>query len=127
MIDDIEARHIRGEGPWPRLRLHVERFAPRGASSHSTTTDTAFDVRLQRTGITVRVEPGRTVLAALQDAGVLVASACREGTCGSCETMVLSGEVDHRDSVLGVDERARHDSMMVCVSRAHTDHLVLDV
>jgi ferredoxin len=97
-----------------------------GANRYSTAA-TTFDVYLQRSGITVRVKSGCTVLSALRDAGVLVPSTCREGTCGSCETVVLEGEVDHRDSVLGVDERARHDSMMVCVSRARTDRLVLDV
>jgi ferredoxin len=127
MIDDIEARYVRGEGPWGRLSLHVERFAPREVVARGVASDTAFDVYLQRSGITVRVTSGCTVLSALRDAGVLVPSTCREGTCGSCETVVLEGEVDHRDSVLGVDERARHDSMMVRVSRARTDRLVLDV
>jgi ferredoxin len=73
------------------------------------------------------VEPGRTVLSALQDAGILIPSTCREGTCGSCETAVLAGEVEHRDSVLSAHERTRDESMMVCVSRARTDRLVLDV
>jgi ferredoxin len=66
------------------------------------------------------------VLSALGEAGVLVPSTCREGTCGSCETTVIDGEIDHRDSVLGPDERARHDTMMVCVSRARSPRLVLD-
>jgi cytochrome P450/ferredoxin-NADP reductase len=127
LIDDIEARHVRGEGPWAGLSLHVERFAPRAALGPGTGSGKSFDVYLQRTGVTIRVEPGRTVLSALQDAGILIPSTCREGTCGSCETAVLAGEIEHRDSVLSVHERARGQSMMVCVSRARSGRLVLDV
>ena len=43
---------------------------------------------------------------------------CTEGICGSCETKVIEGEVDHRDYVLTDREKAAGDCMMVCVSRA---------
>ncbi len=36
----------------------------------------------------------------IQAAGVQVLSSCSEGTCGTCETVVIEGEVDHRDAVL---------------------------
>jgi ferredoxin len=54
-------------------------------------------------------------------------SSCRQGTCGTCETGVLAGEPDHRDSILDDAERAAGDCMFVCVSRARTDRLVLDL
>jgi ferredoxin len=66
-------------------------------------------------------------LDALDGAGIPMPSSCREGTCGSCETAVLEGEVDHRDSVLSEQEQAAGQSMMVCVSRARGPRLVLDV
>jgi ferredoxin len=62
----------------------------------------------------------------MAEAGVLIPSTCREGICGSCETTVLQGEIDHRDSVLSPEERATNDTMMVCVSRARSPRLVLD-
>jgi ferredoxin len=51
----------------------------------------------------------------------------RREICGTCETAVLSGEIDHRDSVLNDEERAAGDTMMICVSRAKSDRLVLDL
>jgi hypothetical protein len=50
-----------------------------------------------------------------------------EGTCGTCETAVLDGVPDHRDSVLDESERQANDSMMICVSRGRSDRLVLDL
>ena len=46
---------------------------------------------------------------------------------GTCEAIVLEGDVDHRDSVLNESERAANDAMMVCVSRCFSDRLVLDL
>jgi ferredoxin len=56
-----------------------------------------------------------------------VLSSCAEGTCGTCETGVLDGRPDHRDSVLTADEQAANDCMLICVSRSCTDRLVLDL
>jgi ferredoxin len=58
---------------------------------------------------------------------VQVLSSCQEGTCGTCETTVLSGTPDHRDSVLTDDEQAANDTMMICVSRSCSPRLVLDL
>lgn len=51
---------------------------------------------------------------------------CRDGICGSCETEVLDGEAEHRDYVLTEKERREGGTMMVCVSRARGQRLVLD-
>ena len=67
------------------------------------------------------------VLEAVGSAGVEVLSSCRQGICGTCETGVLAGRPDHRDSLLDDDERAAGDCMYICVSRALTDRLVLDL
>jgi ferredoxin len=58
---------------------------------------------------------------------VQVLSSCQEGTCGTCETTVLSGVPDHRDSVLTSEEQAAGDTMMICVSRSCSARLVLDL
>ena len=71
--------------------------------------------------------PDWSILRALQDAGLPVLFSCSEGTCGSCETAVLDGIPDHRDSVLTAAERAAADTMMICVSRSATPRLVLDL
>jgi ferredoxin-NADP reductase len=105
--------------------LHVERFSP--VATTSAGPDTAFEVTCARSGVSVTVTPGRTVLQALHDAGVEVLSSCTEGICGTCETDVLDGEPDHRDSLLTEEEQAAGDTMMVCVSRSRGHRLVLDV
>ncbi len=105
--------------------LRVERFAPRTDVDYGP--DLGFDVRLHSTGQQLRVEPGCSLLDVLRDAGADVLASCEEGTCGTCETPVLEGVPDHRDSLLTDAERAACDRMMVCVSRARTDLLVLDL
>jgi ferredoxin-NADP reductase len=110
---------------WPEGAVHVERFAPRDQTE--PVRREAFDVVLRRSDRTVLVPPDRSILSALADAGVGVPSSCSEGTCGSCETPVLDGVPDHRDSVLSEQERRRGDCMMICVSRSNGPQLVLDL
>ncbi|MEU7279853.1 PDR/VanB family oxidoreductase [Streptomyces sp. NPDC045431] len=110
---------------WPEGTLHIERFAPKGQEEDASST--SFEVELSRSGITVTVPPDKTVLQAVEEAGVPVLSSCQEGTCGTCETAVLGGAVDHRDSLLTPAEQARNDTMFVCVSRAACPRLVLDL
>ncbi|MCZ2803649.1 PDR/VanB family oxidoreductase [Modestobacter sp. VKM Ac-2983] len=110
---------------WPARALHTERFtaAERGAPVRTA----SFDVELHRTGRTVTVPPDLSVLEALGAVGVDVLSSCRQGTCGTCETTVLAGVPDHRDSLLDDEERAAGDCMYPCVSRSCSDRLVLDL
>jgi ferredoxin len=119
----LEAVERRCAG-WPPGLLRTERFVSAAVSS---ARDGAFEVELRRSGRSLTVPPGQSVLEALGGAGVTVLSSCRQGTCGTCETAVLAGEPEHRDSILDDDERAWNDCMFPCVSRARTDRLVLDL
>jgi ferredoxin-NADP reductase len=110
---------------WPPRSLHVERFAPKPQAEPERTE--AFEVVLQRSELTLTVPPERSVLSVVEEAGVGVLSSCAEGTCGTCETRVLAGEPDHRDSVLDESERQADDCMMICVSRSRGPRLVLDL
>lgn len=110
---------------WPIGKLRTERFVPKQQCAPVRTTP--FDVELARSGITVSVTPDGNVLDAVQRAGVNVLSSCREGTCGTCETAVLKGTPDHRDSILDDSERDSADCMFICVSRSCSDRLVLDL
>lgn len=103
--------------------LRVERFTSRP----DVRARRAFEVELARSGRKVVVPDDRSILDVLEDAGVPVLSSCREGTCGSCETGVLDGIPDHRDSLLTPDERETGEVMMICVSRARGERLVLDL
>ncbi|MFJ9433070.1 PDR/VanB family oxidoreductase [Streptomyces sp. NPDC101490] len=86
-----------------------------------------FEVELRRSGLTLWVEPGRTLLDVVRGAVPGVAYSCEEGWCGTCETKVLAGAPEHHDTVLGADERASGTTMMICVGRAHGPRLVLDM
>ncbi|WP_205529043.1 PDR/VanB family oxidoreductase [Microbacterium halotolerans] len=104
-------------------RLRVEYFA---APEVEYEPGGAFTIRLARSGAELPVEPDQSVLEVMRAAGADVLTDCEEGICGSCETRVLEGDVEHRDFVLTAQERSRMDCMMVCVSRAACPLLVLD-
>ncbi|WP_433028822.1 PDR/VanB family oxidoreductase [Actinomycetospora sp. CA-053990] len=110
---------------WAPHRLRTERFT--AAEVGAPVRDAPFTVELTRTGTTVTVTPQISVLAAARDAGATTLSSCEKGTCGTCETTVLGGVPDHRDSILADHERAAGDCMFPCVSRSCTDRLVLDL
>ncbi len=92
----------------------------------SEDAQSTYELVLQRSGQTLTVAPNQRLLDAIRLAGVEVITSCEEGICGSCETRVLSGEPDHRDSVLTAAERASNQVMMVCVSGCKSPRLVLD-
>jgi ferredoxin-NADP reductase len=111
---------------WPADTLQVERFKAK-AKAVPEGGETSFEVVCHRSGTTVSVQPECSVIDALEAAGVSVPSSCLDGICGTCETKVLEGVPDHRDSVLSASEQAANRSMMVCVSRAKSERLVLDL
>lgn len=83
-----------------------------------------FWVDQQRSGASLFVPPDQSVLEVLEANDHEVPFSCREGLCGTCET-VCDGEPEHRDYVHPPSERARLKTMLVCVSRAKSPRLVL--
>lgn len=110
---------------WPRGALHLERFQPRtfGESQGAE----SFEVVASRSDLVVTVDRGCSILEMLENAGIGVPSSCLEGVCGTCETAVIDGAPEHRDSILTPDERESNETMMICVSRSLGDRLVLDI
>jgi len=121
LLADAE-RHCAG---WPEGLLRLEHFSAK--SFGAPAREAPFEVELARAGLSVTVSPDVTVLDALQTAGIHVLNSCREGTCGTCEVTVLTGEPDHRDSILSNADREAGSCMFPCVSRSCTDRLVLDL
>ncbi|MEM9631297.1 MAG: PDR/VanB family oxidoreductase [Pseudomonadota bacterium] len=103
--------------------IHVELFS----SPESQTGDGAFEVEVHGTGQVVTVAPDQTIVEALEEAGVDVMYDCQRGDCGICQTDVISGTPDHRDVVLSDAEKASGKVMQICVSRAKSTRLVLDI
>ena len=88
---------------------------------------TAVEVVCEAAGRELLVPAGTSILEAVRAAGLDVPLPCPDGLCGTCETWVLEGRPDHRDALLTAEERASGDTMLICVSRARTPRLVLDL
>lgn len=123
LLDAAEAVHGQRLG----ATLHVERFEAKDFGE--PVWPGPFEVELLGSGDVVTVEPGVSVLEAIeaQAPEAIVLSSCRRGTCGTCEVPVAEGEVEHRDSVLTPLEQAEGAVMMVCVSRAACPRIVIDL
>jgi ferredoxin len=93
----------------------------------SVRVEESFDVVCVRSGITLTVPPGRSILSVARECGIDVYSSCTEGICGTCETEVLAGRPDHRDLLLSDEEREASTTMLICVSRCRRGPLVLDL
>lgn len=103
-------------------RVRSERFAPERRED-----DTPITVELRRSGRRLAVAADETILEAVEAAGIGTPFACRIGTCGTCATKVLCGEPEHRDTALSDAERERAGLLCICVSRARSPELVLDL
>jgi ferredoxin-NADP reductase len=122
LIEAVRERCVR---VLPAGTLHVERFTAPDTEPRPPTGE--FEVELRRTGKVLHVPPGRTLLDVVREAIPTVAYSCEEGMCGTCETKVLAGVPEHHDTVLTEEERRSGTTMMICVGRAKTSRLVLDL
>jgi phthalate 4,5-dioxygenase reductase subunit len=109
-------------GHWPSEQIHFESF---GATAQGADNNQPFEVLLKKTGERISVPANQSILEALRACGHHVPSSCESGSCGCCRTTLITGEADHRDIVLRPEEHAHH--IMVCVSRAKSNELVLDL
>ncbi|MFF1819760.1 flavin reductase family protein [Kribbella sp. NPDC058245] len=105
-------------------RIVVERFSAR--PTETAGNEQPFTV-VTSDGAEFVVGTGQSILAAAADVGIVIASSCREGYCGTCETKVVAGEPEHRDDFLSEEERAGGQLIMPCVSRARGSRIVLDL
>lgn len=121
MIEAVQgAARRRG---WPEERIHFELFTPPVPQSG----DRPFEVEIASTGECFTVPVGKSIIEVLEAAGQDLIYDCQRGDCGICQTDVISGEPDHRDVVLTDSEKASGKVMQICVSRAHSAKLVLDL
>lgn len=109
-------------GHWSRSNIHFESFNEGGGVKAD---DQPFQVRLAKSGREFQVPVGKSILSVLREHGCNAASSCESGTCGTCRTALLEGEADHRDMVLYPEEM--ESQIMICVSRAKGERLVIDL
>jgi ferredoxin-NADP reductase len=107
---------------WCDDQVHSELFS----GALETDADTAFDVELATSGMTLRVETDQSILDAMLAAGLDPLFDCRSGSCGVCVAHLIDGEPDHRDVCLSASDHAAGD-FCPCVSRARSGRLVLDL
>ncbi|GAA3547372.1 PDR/VanB family oxidoreductase [Nocardioides daeguensis] len=122
LLDAVEERC---SASWPVGSLHLERFSAKAPAADEQ--DSAFELVLQRSGLTLEVPADKSIFEVCREAGVSVVGSCLEGVCGTCETEVVEGDVEHRDSILNEEERESNEFMMICVSRCRGDRLTLDL
>jgi ferredoxin-NADP reductase/predicted pyridoxine 5'-phosphate oxidase superfamily flavin-nucleotide-binding protein len=118
LIADVTAAAKRAGIPTENVRS--ERFA-RSVQDN----DRPFTLTLTRSGRKMQVTSGQSILEAVESAGIALPSSCRTGECGTCVTRVVSGEADHRDSVLDASQRLTH--LCPCISRAAGNSLALEL
>lgn len=109
----------------PGAVLHLEYFAAEPATLDPAAG--SFRVRLAKSGSTIVVDGGQTIIEALRAAGIAIEASCEQGVCGTCLTTVLGGRPDHRDMLLSEEERQAGNQMLLCVSRSLDSELVLDL
>ena len=107
----------------PAQRVHLEYFSAKQEAASAG----GYTVVLARSGRELAVPEGRSILDVLREAGVEVGYSCEQGVCGACETKVIAGTPDHRDSILTTSEREASRSMMICCSGSHSARLELDL
>lgn len=141
--DHVEGTHLYYCGPagfmsacaaasahWPKGTVHSEHFkAPPAPNpvledAGSSSTDN-FVVEIASSGVRFDIPAGRSIVDVLDEAGIVIDTSCVSGLCGTCKVRYLSGTVDHRDFILSDDERRDH--LTICVSRATSQRLVLDL
>ena len=121
MASVIEAGRSAG---WPDNALFSENFKPRELVAAK---NVAFEVELAHSGKVLQVGEDEFLLDVLNRAKAGIPCSCTQGICGSCVTPVISGDIDHRDAVLSDEERQQGNKMCVCVGRARSGRLVLDI
>lgn len=120
LLDDMVALHEAR----PAWKLHLERFEN---PNKGVGDAAAFDLVLARSGKSYRIQPNESILDVLRRDGMNLEWSCCDGVCGTCEQLVVDGVPDHRDAVLTLEERKSNRHMMICVSRAITPSLTLDL
>ncbi len=100
-------------GLWPAHTVHSEYFS--GAEDKPQFENKPFEIKIRSTGDVFEVPADKTIIEVLRENGHAIDSNCEDGYCGTCITRFLSGDPEHRDTVLSEGERKTY--MMICCSR----------
>jgi tetrachlorobenzoquinone reductase len=114
---------------WLENSVHFEWFSAKeiAAPPGSESASGEFDVVIKSSGARFRVASDKSILETLEDQGLAVSYSCRQGVCGACETGLCGGIADHKDQLLTPKQKASQNTILLCVSRAKSSSLVLDL
>lgn len=73
------------------------------------------------------IDKDASIIDALLMNNIKVDYTCLQGTCGTCITTVIEGDIDHRDAILSEEEKKACNKICICVSRAKNNTIVLDL
>lgn len=117
VIAGAKARH------WPDAHVHFELFATAAPQAG----DQPFEVELRQSGRVLTIPADKTIVDVMEEEGCDPMYDCKRGECGVCQATVLEGEPDHRDYYLSDTEKASGKIIQICISRAKSARLVLDL
>ena len=106
----LEAAEANG---WPEDALHREYFSVPDVPDYENHD---FTLKLAQTGREFLIPADRSATDVLGDHGIHVDTKCSDGICGVCSTVLLEGDVEHRDFVLA--KRDHGSKVILCCSRA---------
>lgn len=112
---------------WSAEAIYTEAFKPT-VTTRESGDDETFIITLASTGQQWPVSAEQSIAQVLLEQGVSVPLSCEMGMCGACLTNVISGEVDHRDTVQSEQEKGgSQQQIALCCSRSRSEVLVLDL
>jgi ferredoxin-NADP reductase len=121
MIDVVRAQTL--QLGWPESHVHFELFV----NASPVFGDRPFEVELRQSGRILQIPADKTILEVMEEEGCDPLYDCKRGECGVCQCDVIEGIPDHRDYYLSDAERKEGKVMQICISRALSDRLVLDL
>jgi len=105
-----------------RSRILQESFGGGISGEKHTTVNTgSLELKLSRSALAFIISSDETVLEGAEKNGVLMPSGCRQGSCGTCATKLLSGNVQMEAAEALSDEMRSQGFILPCVSRPLTD------
>ena len=107
-------------------QIHTEDF---GGADPSVVASDFVDATVKFNGKRKQqsLRAGGTLLQAAEEAGVLIESSCRVGTCGTCKVHLISGEVQmHRDDALSSKEISQ-GFILACQARCKSPEVLLNI
>ena len=123
------ARAILAELGVPGERIRQETFGggtPGAQPGEARASETGLTLEFARSGTSMTLLEGQTLLEAAARSGIEIPSACRQGQCGTCKTKLLDGQV-RMAAEQGLDAESKgRGFVLACVAHAETN-VKLDV